>query len=151
MTMQHHTDITDAQRDEAARRYADGEPIDQLTATYGVAASTLSGWAHARDLRRRQPNQHPDQVRHAAVTAYLSGSTLTDVAAHHGTSTTSVSRWVRNAGHRVRSHGHSHVPACLRNAAARLVTDGRATAAQLAEILCVDPATIHGWARRHRR
>ncbi len=83
--------------EDLIRGYADGIPVDDLAAQFGVDQSTVQKQARRHDLPRRSPRLCPNQAKEA-VRLYLDGQSLSKLSKHFGVATDTVALALRRSG-----------------------------------------------------
>jgi DNA-directed RNA polymerase specialized sigma24 family protein len=85
------------QVDQLVAGYAEGVPVADLAATFGIDQWTVQKHARRHALPRRSPRLGPVQTEEAAR-LYLAGQSLAKLSAHFGVATDTVAAALRRAG-----------------------------------------------------
>ena len=83
-----------------------GDSLNTVARRFGVSLSTVHRWVHSAGHKTRSPgflDRIGDETRRQAVAAYLGGATLREAGRRVGVRPATVSKWVKAAGHEVRS------------------------------------------------
>jgi DNA-directed RNA polymerase specialized sigma24 family protein len=77
--------------------YAQGVPVEDLAAAFGVDQCTIQRCARRHDLPRRSPRLGPKQIEEASL-LYAEGQSLAKLSTHLGVATDTVANALRRAG-----------------------------------------------------
>jgi hypothetical protein len=86
-----------AQVEQLVARYAEGVPVADLAATFGIDQWTVQKYARRHGLPRRSPRLGPVQTAEA-TRLYLAGQSLAKLSDHFGVATDTVAAALRRAG-----------------------------------------------------
>ena len=90
----------------AVEAYLGGDGLDAVARRFRVCRTTVHRWVHSAGHKTRSPDflgRIGEGTRREAIAAYLGGATLREAGRRIGVHSSTVSKWVKAAGHEVRS------------------------------------------------